>query len=514
MNEPTKIFSASQIRAADAFTISNEPVASIDLMERAAGKCVNWFINNYKKQIQFHVFCGLGNNGGDGLAIARLLHLEGYAVNVFIVKYAEKVSADFEINLKRLKEITGIKVSDILNTDFNFPAFSASDIIIDAIFGTGLSKPIAGLTSFCIERMNASESKIIAVDIPSGLFTDMHTDSTAVVVKADTTLSFQFPKSAFMFAENADFIGELFILDIGLSRTFIEQTDTDKYLLTENFIKSILKPRKKFAHKGTFGHALLIAGSYGKIGAAVLSSKGCSRSGVGLLTVCTPQCGYTILQTTVPEAMTITDSDNKILTDAPYTENFSAVGIGPGIGTDFLTQTALKKFLKKNTVPLVIDADALNILGLNKSWLELLPPQTVLTPHLKEFERLTQKAENDFERHQLQVEFSVKYKVCVVLKGAYTCITTPEGISYFNSTGNPGMAKGGSGDILTGIITGLRAQAYSGEESCLLGVYVHGLAGDLAKEKKGEIGMVSGDIVEFLPEAFLVLQSERIYNTV
>ncbi len=507
MNTNLKIFSAAQIRAADAFTIANEPVASIDLMERAAAQCTHWLMRAYPKPKRFHIFCGLGNNGGDGLSIARGLHVEGYTVNVYVIRYTQKVSEDFEINRDRLKLIREVNITDIVNADHHFPTFTTSDIIIDAIFGTGLSKPITGITAACINHINASGATIISIDIPSGLFPDMHTDSTTSVVKANTTLSFQFPKTAFMFAENADFIGKLVMLDIGLSPTFIEQTDTDKYLLTKDFIKGLLKPRKKFSHKGTFGHALLVAGSYGKIGAAVLSAQSCLRSGVGLLTVRTPQCGYYIIQSTVPEAMSITDSDDKILTDEITSENFSAVGIGPGIGTDARTQNAFKNFLEKNTVPLVIDADALNILSLNKDLLNLLPPETVLTPHQKEFERLTRKARNDFERHQFQIDFSVKYKVCVVLKGAYTCITTPEGKSYFNSTGNPGMAKGGSGDILTGLITGLRAQGYSGLESCLLGVYVHGLAGDLAKEKKGEIGMISGCIIEFLPEAFLFLQT-------
>ncbi len=513
MPAPIKIFSAEQIRAADTFTIENEPIASIDLMERAAHKCVDWLMKHFKRNTRFKIFCGLGNNGGDGLAITRLLHLFDCDVTVYILRHSEKYAPDFSVNLKRLEAFPEIKIIDLNESNLieSFPFLSANDVIIDAIFGTGLSKEISGLVAECIQKINLNcasipKFEIISIDLPSGLFADVRTNPNSPIVNATTTLSFQFPKLSFMFAENAPFVGNFEILDIGLNNKFIEKTPTDHYYLTKNFIKSLIQPRKKFSNKGTFGHALIVAGSYGKIGAALLAGNACLRSGVGLLTMYIPKCGYEIIQNGIPEAMTLTDSDDKIFSDEIVpVQNFSAIGIGPGIGTDIRTQNAFLNFLKKNVKPLVIDADALNILSLNEAVLQFLPTQSILTPHLKEFERLTRKVENDFERHALQINYSITHKLFVVLKGANTCITTPEGKSYFNSTGNPGMAKGGSGDILTGILTGLLAQGYTNLETCLLGAFVHGLAGDLAKKNKGEIGMISGDIIESLPEAFLFL---------
>lgn len=504
MDYPDKLFSAIQLRAADAYTIQHEPIKSLALMERAATACFEWIKNKPFKLPDIHVVCGLGNNGGDGLALARLLLEAGYAVGVHIVRYADRCSEDFIANEQSLKEIPTIPVTDIRQGD-PFPLFHKDDVIIDAMFGTGLSKPVTGLAADIIKHLNHSNATIISIDIASGLFADRHSDPASAIIKPAHTLSFQCPKLAFLFPENETFVGEFDILDIGLHKQFIENEPAQHYFLTGRFIKTLIHPRGKFSHKGTFGHALLIAGSYGKTGAAVLSAKAALRSGAGLLTVSIPSCGHNILQSTVPEAMVLIDKNEKYITAGIVSENYSAVGIGPGIGTEKETQAALKTILESCAKPMVIDADALNCIGLNKEFLPLIPENAILTPHLKEFERIAGKATNDFDRNRLQVEFSKTHKVYVVLKGAYTCISTPEGNCYFNSTGNPGMAKGGSGDVLTGIITGLLAQGYSSLNAAILGVYLHGLAGDKAKDKKGEAAMIATDLIDNLPEGFLSL---------
>jgi NAD(P)H-hydrate epimerase len=500
MHEPVKIFSAEQIRKADQFTIDHEPVLSEQLMERAASRCAEWIQRQFSREKPILVFCGPGNNGGDGLVIARLLLIAGYETLVYIYPGSGNYSPDFILNEGRLQQLNPACIHVVHNESF-IPELPDKTIIIDALFGTGLSKPVTGLAQQIISRINASGATIVSVDIPSGLFADKHSGSDAAIVRANTTLSFQFPKLAFFFAENAEYTGNCQILPIGLNETFIQQEPTMHFQLTGDFIKTLLRSRKKFSHKGNYGHALLIAGSDGMSGAAVLAAKACLRSGVGLLSVQVPASAYTIMQITNPEAMVLTDSDTTVVTDPVNLQPYNAVGIGPGIRTGAKTQEMLLQLLKQQQ-PLVIDADALNILGLHKDWLEQLPEGSVLTPHPKEFERMAGKSGNDFERHEMQLAFSKKYKLFLVLKGAHTCITTPEGNSYFNTTGNPGMAKGGSGDVLTGIITSLLAQGYTAKEACLLGVYIHGAAGDLARNEKGETGMIAGDLCEYLPAAF------------
>lgn len=499
-----KLFSVNQVREADKYTIQYAPISSIQLMERAAIACTNWIRNKPFKPLMIHVFCGLGNNGGDGLAISRLLLDEGCTVSVHIVRYSEKCSEDFLANELALKELAIKHITNIY-TEENIPLISEEDIIIDALFGSGLSHAVNGLPAKVIERINLSKATVISIDLASGMFADKHSNSQSYIVKPTYTLSFQFPKLAFFFAENEEFVGEFIILDIGLLSQFTEKEPAKNYYLTEKFIRSIIKPRKKFSHKGTYGHALLLAGSEGKMGAAVLCAKALLRSGVGLLTLQVPGCGYLVMQSAVPEAMVITDKNTRYISECNPVDCYSTIGMGPGIGTEEETALVLEALLKSSVSPLVLDADALNILSQNKDWLPLIPRHSILTPHVKEFERLTKKASDDFDRNRLQIEFSQINQVYVVLKGAHTCISTPDGHCYFNSSGNPGMAKGGSGDVLTGIITSLLAQSYTPLEAAMIGVYVHGLAGDIAKSSQGEIGMITSDIIDCLPEAFLKL---------
>lgn len=505
MRAPLKIFSAAQIKKADQFTIDHEPVLSEQLMERAASRCAEWIQRQFLVNQPVIVFCGPGNNGGDGLVIARLLLIAGYDTTVYIFPGSGNYSPDFILNEGRLQQLNPGCIH-MIPKESMIPDLLPNAIIIDAVFGTGLSKPITGFAQKLISVINGSGAVVVSIDIPSGLFADKHSDPDTAIVQAHSTLSFQFPKLAFFFPENAKYISNYEILSIGLSETFIQQEPTTHYQLTGNFIKGLLRPRKKFSHKGNYGHALLVAGSYGMSGAAVLAAKACLRTGAGLLSVHVPSSAYTILQTTNPEAMVHTDTDEKIITGVTDTITYDAVGIGPGIRTDPKTQEMLLRVLQQQK-RLVIDADALNILALHKDWLDLLPENSILTPHPKEFERLAGKSTDDFERHWSQLAFSKKHKLYLVLKGAHTCITTPEGDSYFNITGNPGMAKGGSGDVLTGILTSLLAQGYTAKETCLLGVYIHGLAGDIARDIKGETGMIALDICECLPEAFKKLEA-------
>lgn len=504
MSQALPIFSADQIKAIDIFTIQTEQIASIDLMERAALKCFQWVIKNYDIKNSFKVYCGLGNNGGDGLVIARQLLVHGYKVEVFIIHYADKYSDDFLINKKRLDQLFSQFVIDVYEVK-HLPKIKSSDIVIDALFGIGLSKPLDGLAAQCVKAINDSRAKVISIDVPSGLFIDKYSETTSSIIKAYDTLTFQFPKLAFLFPENSMYVGNGHILDIDLKLSKDIQKQSEAFYLTENFVKHLIKPRKKFSHKGTFGHSLLAVGSFGKMGAAILASHSLLRSGAGLLTVCVPHCGYEIMQISVPEAMVSVKGDDYLKVEELDLKPYSAIGIGPGIGTEIDTQQSVKIILQQSKKPLVVDADALNVISLNKEWLKLIPINSILTPHPKEFERLTKSVTNDFERHQLQIEFSKQYKVFIILKGAHTCITTPDGKCYFNSTGNSGLAKGGSGDVLTGLITGLLAQGYTSSEACVIGVYVHGLAGDITKKEKGEIAMIPTDVIENISKAFMDL---------
>ncbi|MCX6292450.1 MAG: NAD(P)H-hydrate dehydratase [Bacteroidetes bacterium] len=496
-----KILTADQTRQADAYTIEHEPVASINLMERAAAACFEWITQHVDHKKSFKIFCGTGNNGGDGLAIAGMLLSSGFQANVFIIATDKTKSNDFIINEIKLAELFSKKLRSI-NNENEIPFILEEDVVIDAIFGTGLSRLAEGLYSKVIQQINESKATVIAIDMPSGLFADVPADHSSPIIKATHTLSFQSPKFAFLFPENEPYVGRWEILDIHLNQKFIDGLPGNNFLLLNEDIKAILKPRRKFSHKGMYGHALLVAGSFGKMGAAVLAAKACLGSGAGLLTVHIPTCGYEILQRSFPEAMVETDEDENMFTSKLNSASYSAVGIGCGIGTHEKTKTALADFLSRCKVPVVLDADAINIIGMEKSLLDNLPLNSILTPHPKEFERIAGKTENDFERHGRQVKLSKEKKIFIVLKGAHTCITCPDGKVFFNSTGNPGMAKGGSGDALTGIILSFLAQGYSAEESCKAGVYLHGLAGDFAAKEKGEASMLASDLIENLGKAF------------
>jgi NAD(P)H-hydrate epimerase len=501
-----KFFRSDQIKQIDEFTINEEPVASIDLMERAAGQLLRWYLSRFERSGRIFIFVGPGNNGGDGLALARLLESNRYETEVYYVEFTENTSDDWKKNLARLKSETKVPVKYLKKPD-QFPVISSGDVIIDAIFGSGLTRQAQGLAGDVIKYINRTGATVISVDIPSGMFgEDNSKNDYDTIISADYTLSFHFPKLAFMFPENSRNIGEWVVLPIGLSVNAIRNIISPYIFLEKGDVAPLLKKRNKFDHKGIFGHGLLISGSSGKMGAAVLGAGASLRTGIGLITCHIPSDGVTIVQTCLPEAMVEPDRNERHFSEIGKTEAFSAVGIGPGIGTDPETQMALYKLLTECKKPMVIDADGLNILSLNKTWLSLVPAGTILTPHPKEFERLAGKSGNSFYRLQSQIELSRECKCIIVLKGAHTSVTTPDGNIFFNSTGNPGMATAGSGDVLTGILLSLLAQGYTSENAAILGVYLHGLAGDLAAEESSLEAIIASDIIKCLGKAFNMIK--------
>lgn len=518
-----KILSAEQIRALDKYTIQNEPVASIVLMERAATKLTAALTEGYiRKNDVIIIMCGMGNNGGDGLAVARLLIQQGYLhVSAYIVRHSVQGTDDFEANEIRLKNIGGFHY---IETEMQIPAIPANAVVIDALFGSGLNRAVEGISAQVIRAINQSGAVVFSVDVPSGLYCDKPNSEVDAIVKADVTFTFHAPKLCFMFPDNGLYVGWFRVLDIGLNKEFSNSQATSYSYITQHTIELIIKARNKFSHKGTYGHALVAAGSYGKIGAAILAVKAALRSGAGLVSTLVPDCGYEIMQTTCPEAMVLIQptgdawkaKDELFNVEVKKSRDtlsigylhqvdlskFSAIGIGPGIGTGKDSAVFVEEILKRYGKPMVIDADALTIIAEHDKLKSLIPKGSILTPHPGEFKRLVGEWADDLDKIGKQIAFASKHQVVVILKGAHTSITTPEGYVYFNSTGNPGMAKGGSGDVLTGVLTSLLAQGYTPARAAAIGVYIHGVAGDMAAEQLSQTGIAAGDIIAQLAKAF------------
>lgn len=499
-----KILSAEQIRQVDAETIANEPISSIDLMERAALTCFRRLIKLIPAAESVTIFCGKGNNGGDGLALARLLIEHGFDCRAIVVHFSEKFSADAELNFNRLKEKFPSRLLEIHGE--KELTETSPGIAIDALLGTGTNKAAAGLLAETIRFINERYQQIISIDLPSGLFSDSSSTQNRDIVKAGLVLSFQLPKLAFLLPENKNFVREFEILDIHPDRHAIEKQATASYYLTRPEVAGLLKPRAKFSHKGTYGHALLLAGSKGKSGAALIAAEAVLRSGAGLLTLHSTQQTLDAALQRLPEVMSSADPQADHISEIHQPEAYDAIGIGPGMGLHENSQNVLKKLLHYYQGKLVIDADGLNILSENKTWLSFLPPDTILTPHPKEFERLTEKHSDDVERLNALRQFSVKHRCIVILKDAHSAIAMPDGNLFFNSSGNAGLAKGGSGDALTGVLTGLLARGYSPAQAAIIGVFVHGYAADLCVKKKSKESLLATDLIAALPKAFFKLE--------
>jgi len=507
-----KILSSLQLKELDKYTIAHEPIASIDLMERAAYALTEAIVRRWDKSYKIAVFAGPGNNGGDALAVARMLSRRGYHTEVYLFNTKGKLSEECQTNLDRLQTCGSIYFTEI-STQFDPPTLTEQHLVIDGLFGSGLNKPLNGGFAAVVKYINSSKAQVVSIDIPSGLMGEDNTYNIRQnIIRADVTLAIQLPKLSFLFPENEDIVGEWELLDIHLKQSFIDATESNYYITEEDEIRQRIKPRKRFAHKGTFGHGLLIAGSYGMAGASILASQACLRSGIGLLTVHVPIHNHDILQTTVPEAIVHTDIHERYFAQPTHLNRYQALAIGPGIGQEEDTALAMMEQIQGSTLPIVLDADAINILSTHRNWLGRIPKRCILTPHIGELERLIGKCMDTYERLTKVKELATYLQSYIIVKGAWSVIVTPEGKYYFNPTGNPGMGTAGSGDVLTGILLALLAQGYSREEACRIGVYVHGLAGDIAADKMTGIGMKAGDIIDALPEAWKkILQTTNRY---
>ncbi|HOI26773.1 MAG TPA: NAD(P)H-hydrate dehydratase [Paludibacteraceae bacterium] len=503
-----KIFKTSQIKELDAYTIAHEPITSFCLMQRASSELCDALLYMLKRDCRVCIIAGSGNNGGDALVIANYLSLVGcYNLSVYLVSSSKKFSDDCKQARAELEK-RPVKIIEIDDSNLNTLVIGENDYVLDGLFGSGLNRKLEGFYKEVVKRINASGATVISIDIPSGLFgEDNRQNDAEAIVCADYTFSFQFPKVAFFLPENEKYLGQVRWLDIRLHPQGMKEIPSDYYYLDKSLLKPMLHHRTKFSHKGTYGHALLIAGSYGMVGAAVLASKSCLRTGCGLLSVHLPSRCCDVLQIAVPEAMLNLDANDNCFSGIDDLARFNAIGIGPALGKKDETKAALVSLLKRASVPLVLDADALNIIA-EEDCLALLPENTIITPHPKEFDRLAGASFSGYDRLEKQMDLSSKYKIIIVLKGAHTSISLPDGRCFFNSTGNPGMATAGSGDTLTGIILSLLAQKYEPEKAALLGVYLHGLAGDLAAEASSEESLIASDISAYLGMAFAKLREE------
>lgn len=503
-----KIFTSNQIHELDKYTIEHEPIKSIDLMERAARAITRVIIDRWSSDVPIVVFAGPGNNGGDALAVARMLTDLNYQVQTFLFNISGHLSDDCEENKQRLINYKGNALLTEVTQEFDPPHLEEGMLVVDGLFGSGLNKPLTGGFSSLVKYINASPSQVVSIDVPSGLMTEDNTYNVqANIVRADLTLTLQQIKLSFLFAENQQFIGELKVLDIRLSEEGMEKIDAQYTMIDETDVRKMMLPRSPHAHKGTMGHALIIGGSYGMAGAAVLATKACLRSGAGKVTVHTPRRNMQILQTSVPEAVLHLDREETIFSEAIPTEDYQALGIGPGMGTTEQTCIAMITQLRRTQCPIVADADALNILATRHAWIQQLPKGIIITPHPKELERMEGQCIDSFEQLTKARNLAEKLQGYVVLKGHHTAICMPDGHISFNNTGNAGMATAGSGDVLTGIITGLLARGYKQREACLMGVYLHGLAGDLAARDLGEESLIASDIINYLPKAFMKIRN-------
>jgi NAD(P)H-hydrate epimerase len=502
-----KIFTNAQIHELDQYTIEHEPISSVDLMERAAKAITRTISEQWSNSTPVVVFAGPGNNGGDALAVARMLAESNYHVAVYLFNISSHLSADCATNRQRLRDCKQIKAFIEVTQEFEPPQLEADTLVVDGLFGSGLNKPLAGGFASLVKYINASPSQVVSIDLPSGLMSEDNTYNVrSNIIRADLTLTLQQPKLAFFFPENQAYIGRLRVLDIRLSEEGIQKIDAQYNIIEENEIRPLLMDRDCFAHKGNMGNALLIAGSYGMGGAAVLATKACLRSGAGKVTVHSPKRNNMILQISVPEAIVHLDPEETIFSETIDTEEYQALGIGPGLGQSETTAIALIAQLRRTQCPAVVDADALNMLANHRAWLMQLPKGLILTPHPKEFDRLEGHSADSYERLTKARELAERLQGYVILKGHHSALCCPDGHVTFNSTGNAGMATAGSGDVLTGIITALLARGYQQREACIIGMYLHGLAGDIAARKLGMESLMASDIIQYLPQAFLKIK--------
>ncbi|KAA3625620.1 MAG: NAD(P)H-hydrate dehydratase [Flavobacterium sp.] len=499
-----KVFSAEQLQQADKVTTKKHNISSIDLMERAGTQIFNWLHQRMQgAQVPVHIFCGIGNNGGDGLVLGRLLIEHGYVVNMYIANFTDKRSKCFLINYDRVKDITK-KWPVLMTSEEDFPEIHPDDIIIDAIFGIGLNRAPEGWVKKLIQYLNEQKAFRLSIDIPSGLHANKPVADKEAVIKANHTLTFQAPKLAFFLPESGDFVPYFETIDIGLDPEFLFSTEPLAQLTTKQEAQQFYKQRKKYSHKGDYGHVLVVGGSYGKMGAAILASKAAYRAGAGLVTAFIPKCGYEIIQTALPEVMAITDAYDHLISEVDDIPQVQAIAVGMGIGTNERTVNALKKLFSETNSAYVIDADAINCIALDKDLKNMIPPQSVLTPHPGELKRLIGEWTDDYDKLEKVKKFTSKYKCILLIKGANSIAVYKDKL-YINTSGNPGMATGGSGDVLSGMIAGLMAQGYDPLLATVFATYLHGMAGNIVSQANSFEAVMAGDIVDHIGKAYLAL---------
>lgn len=499
-----KIFTSNQIRELDRYTIEHEPIRGIDLMERAAKTLARAISDEWGTQTPMVAFAGPGNNGGDALAVSRLLADQGYRVSVYLFNINQKLSEDCATNKKRIAESKRVAKFTEVTQEFDPPRLDADTVVIDGLFGSGLTKPLAGGFASLVKYINQSPAKVVSIDMPSGLMTEDNTYNVrANIIKADITLTLQQRKLAFLFPENQQFIGRVRVLDIRLSAEGTERIEAQYRIIEENDVRRMLTPRDPYSHKGDMGSALIVAGSYGMAGAAVMAAKACYRAGAGKVTVHTPRRNNDIMQISVPEAIVSLDHEETHIGNAIATDDFDAMAIGPGLGQMETTAITMISQIRRAACPVVADADALNMLANHRAWMQQMPKGIIMTPHPREFDRMDgTPCADSYERLTKARSMAERLEAYILLKGHHSALCLPDGSVTFNSTGNAGMATAGSGDVLTGIIAGLLARGHSQPEACMLGMYLHGLAGDLAARDKGEESLMATDITDCLPKAF------------
>ncbi len=499
------IYTTAQIRQLDADTIQLEGISSSELMERATLGLFERIKTLIVPNKSILVLAGPGNNGGDALVLSRLMLEAGFRLRCLLLNGNKTLSNDCALNAEKLG--TMFPLSFVLNaTPEDLEKEAPADYLIDGLFGSGLNKALEGDFARVVHWLNMQKAVRISIDLPSGLYgEDNRTNKPENIVRADLVLGIQFPRLAFLLPENEDYTGKWELTPLSFHPEALARQATSYSLVEQNDIRVVLRNRKKFSHKGHYGHGLLIAGSNGMSGAAILAGRAALRAGLGLLSIRVPSALYSCIQSAVPEAMVSMDPlSEHFISSVENLDSvrFSAVAIGPGLGTGQNQTQVMKALLKATKNPLVIDADGLNILAAEPSLLNLLPSDSILSPHPGEFDRLAGASACGYERLEKASAFAQKYRVYLILKGHYTCSIFPDGSCHFNNTGNPGMATAGSGDVLCGILLSLLTQAYSPAQSCLLGVYLHGLSGDLALKEQSEESLIAGDLIQYLGKAF------------
>ncbi len=488
-----QLLSAQQIHDWDAYTIIHEPISSTDLMERAAAQCTRFIVENNWHKKNVTIFCGKGNNGGDGLAIARQLLRINATVSVYILEFGARGTNNFQTNLVRLHEVSS-EIHFIQSPEF-LPVIEKDNVVIDCLYGSGLNRPLQGLSAETVQHINHSGAMVIAIDVPSGMYVNKSSKNN-VIIKAHHTLTFQVLKLCFLVAGNEPFFGKVTLLPIGLHQDYLKNIKSTFQLISFPLIEGFYKLREPFSHKGSFGHALMFAGNEGKMGAALLASKAVLRAGAALVSLFIHKNHFNSVHTFLPEAMCLSR-------EMPLDDNgkHTAAAIGPGLGTNKDISELVIRFIKNWIKPLVVDADALNILSSQNDGLNLLHEYTVITPHPKEFDRLFGSHEDDFDRINTAINKSTEFPFVIVLKGHHTLIAC-KGNGWINNTGNAGLAKGGSGDVLTGIIAGLLCQGYNVLEAAIFGVFLHGLAADVCLDNESVESMLATDVIDCLGDAF------------